>query len=405
MFDVNKIRNDFPVFKNSKTIYLDNAATTYKPQTVIDAVTTYLAKETSNSGRGDYQDAYLVDQRVHETRDLVAKFINAKHSEEIIFTQGTTMSLNMVAQSYALNVLEAGDEILLSLAEHASNTLPWFEVAKKTGAIVKFMPLTDEGRISVDIVKEYMTTATKIVAVTHISNVLGYINDIKAIAKVVHDYGAVIVVDGAQSVPHLKIDVQALNIDFLAFSGHKMLAPTGIGVLYGKKALLNQMDPYQTGGGMNASYDGDGKAQYFDVPLKFEAGTLNIEAIYGLYAAIKYLMKLGMENIAKHEKDLRDYAVKKMLTMPHITLYNKTAETGIITFNVHNVYSQDIATYLNSKSIAVRSGQHCAKMLKNHIEELGTVRASIYLYTTKEDVDAFLKAVATAEDYLDAYFE
>lgn len=404
MYDVYKIREDFPVFKNNKTIYLDNAATTYKPQCVIDAVTLYLSKETSNSGRGDYQDAYLVDVKVDKTRKLVQEFINARYEEEVIFTQGTTMSLNMVAISYGMKVLKKGDEILLSVAEHASNTLPWFEVAAKMGAIVKFMPLAENGTICVDIVKSHLTKNTKIVAIGHISNVLGYVNDIKKIAKVVHENGAIIVVDGAQSVPHLKTDVQEADIDFLAFSGHKMLAPTGIGVLYGKKELLDMMDPYLVGGGMNASFDTKGHVEVFKTPRKFEAGTLNIEAIYGLHAAITYLNKLGILNIAKHELELRTYAVNALKKMDHIILYNEDATTGIITFNVKGVYAQDIATYFNSKKIAVRSGQHCAKNLKEHLDVMGTVRASIYLYTTKEEIDAFLEAAKTAEDYLDAYF-
>lgn len=404
MFDVNKIRKDFPVLQTSQTIYLDNAATTYKPQQVIDAVATYLTKETSNSGRGDYDDAYLVDKRVDETRKLVHKFIKSKEVSEIIFTQGTTMSLNMVAASYGGKVLKPGDEVLLSVAEHASNTLPWFEVAKKTGAIIKFMPLSDEGLITPEIVKENLTPKTKIVAVTHISNVLGYVNDIKRIARVVHDHGAIIVVDGAQSAPHLPIDVVDLDLDFLAFSGHKMLAPTGIGVLYGKKHLLEIMDPYLTGGGMNLSYTRTGEIKFLKVPEKFEAGTLNIEAIYGLHAAITYLNHLGMENVAAHELELKKYAVSKLKMMDHIVLLNEDAPTGIITFNVKGVYAQDIATYFNSKHIAVRSGQHCAKMLKEHLHEIASVRASIYVYTTKADIDAFLAAAKNAEDYLDAYF-
>ncbi len=404
MYDVYKIRKDFPVFHNSKTIYLDNAATTYKPQSVIDSVTKYLSKETANSGRGDYHDAYVVDKRVDDTRLLVQKFLNAKEEDEIIFTHGTTMSLNLVAQSYGKKVLKPGDEILLSIAEHASNTLPWFDVAKVTGAKVVFMPLDDKGLITPEIVKKYLTPRTKIVAVTHISNVLGYINDIKSIAKVVHENGSIIVVDGAQSAPHLKIDVQDLDIDFFAFSGHKMLAPTGIGVLYGKKELLAVMDPFFSGGGMNASYTTDGKVDIFKAPRKFEAGTLNIEAIYGLHSAIIYLQKIGLENIAAHELTLKKYALNELRKLDHIIIYNEDAPTGIITFNVRGVHSQDAATYFSSKNIALRSGQHCAKLLKNHLHEMATVRASIYLYTTKEDIDAFINAAKTAEDFLDAYF-
>ena len=231
MYDVYKIRKDFPVFDNNKTIYLDNAATTYKPQVVIDAVTNYLSKETANSGRGDYQNAYLVDKRVDETRALIHKFINSKHVQEVVFTQGTTASLNMVAKCYGEKFLKEGDEILLSIAEHASNTLPWMQVAKKTGAKIVYMPLSEDGKVTPEIVEKYMTEHTKVVSVLHVSNVLGHVHGIKQIAKIVHDKGAIIVLDGAQSVPHMKVDVQDLDVDFLAFSGHKMLAPTGICVL------------------------------------------------------------------------------------------------------------------------------------------------------------------------------
>lgn len=404
MYNVYKVREDFPVFKNSNTIYLDNAATTYKPQSVINAVTHYLAKETANSGRGDYHDAYLVDKKLDDTRELIKNFINAEKPSEIIFTQGTTMSLNIVAFSFGRHYLHKGDEILLSIAEHASNTLPWFEIAKEVGAEVKLMPLSEEGYITPEIVKEHLTLRTKIVAVTHVSNVLGYVNDIKSIAEVVHANGSFIVVDGAQSVPHLKIDVQDLDIDFLAFSGHKMLAPTGIGVLYGKKALLDAMPPFLSGGGMNLSYTTDCDITFMKVPEKFEAGTLNIEAIYGLHAAIEYINELGIENIAKHEYELKQYALSKLKEIKHISVYNEDAPTGIITFNVKGVYAQDAATYFNSRNIAVRSGQHCAKLLKHYLNELVTVRASIYLYTTKEDIDAFIDAANHAEDFLDAYF-
>lgn len=405
MYDVKKIRAAFPVFTTSKTIYLDNAATTYKPQVVIDAVTTYLVNETSNSGRGDYHDAYLVDQKVLETRKLLQSFLSAKSSDEIIFTQGTTMSINLIAHSFAAKMLQKGDEILLSVAEHASNTLPWFEVAKQTGAVVKFMPLSEKGLITSNIVGKYITTKTKIVAIAHVSNVLGFVNDVKSISKIVHEHGAILVVDGAQSVPHLPVNVVDLDIDFLAFSGHKMLAPTGIGVLYGKEELLKRMTPFMQGGGMNASYDRHGNVEYFKIPLVFEAGTLNLEAIYGLNAAIKFLNQIGLENIANHERVLREYAISKLKEMPHVELYNETADTGIITFNIKGAFSQDIATYYNSKNIAVRSGQHCAKLLKGHLQEVGTIRVSIYLYTTKEEIDTFLKVTETAEDYLDAYFE
>ncbi len=405
MFDINKVRADFPLLKNSQTIYLDNAATTYKPQVVIDAVTKYFTFETANSGRGDYHDAYLVDQKVVDTRKLVATFLNTSEVDEIVFTHGATNSLNMVASSFGEKVLQPGDEIILSIAEHASNTLPWFEISKKTGAKVIFLPLEEDGSISPKTLNQYLNKRTKIVSLTHISNVLGVINDIKEIARIVHQNSdAFLVVDGAQSAPHLKIDVQDLDVDFFAFSGHKMLAPTGIGILYGKKYLLEMMGPYETGGGNNASYSNPTNIEYLKVPYRFEAGTLNLEAIYGLHAAITYLLNIGMENIASYEHELRNYAVNGLKKMKHIIVYNPHATTGIITFNVKGVFAQDAATYFNSKNIALRSGQHCAKMLKDHLLENATVRASLYFYTSKEDIDTFLKAAESAEDYLDAYF-
>lgn len=405
MFDINKVRADFPLLRNSKTVYLDNAATTYKPQVVIDAVTKYFTSETANSGRGDYHDAYLVDQKVIETRKLVATFLNARSAEEIVFTHGATNSLNMVASSFGEKVLKPGDEILLSLAEHASNTLPWFEISKKVGAKVIFVPLEEDGSISAKTLNQYLSKKTKIVSLTHISNVLGVVNDIKEIARIVHQNSAAyLVVDGAQSAPHLKIDVIDLDVDFFAFSGHKMLAPTGIGILYGKKELLEMMGPYETGGGNNASYSNPSNIEYCKVPFRFEAGTLNLEAIYGLHAAITYLLNLGMDNIAEYEHELREYTINGLRKMKHIIIYNPQATTGIITFNVKGVFAQDAATYFNSKNIALRSGQHCAKMLKEHLLENATVRASLYFYTSKEEIDIFLKACESAEDYLDAYF-
>lgn len=404
MFDIYNIREDFPIIKNNKAIYLDNAATTYRPQSVIDGINEYLTHETANSHRGDYDSAYLVDKKISETRLLVKEFINAKSVDEIVFTSGTTMSLNLVAQSYGLKFLKEGDEIILNDAEHASNTIPWLEVSRKTGAIIKYVELDEKGRVTSENVRKVMSEKTKIVALAHISNVLGYINDVKAISKVVHEYNAVLVVDGAQSVPHLKTDVQDLGVDFLAFSAHKMLGPSGIGVLYGKSELLAKMDPFHLGGGMNVTFDHTNNAKYFDAPVKFEAGTLSLESIYGFHAALLYLNKIGVENITKHEHELRSYAINQLKKIKHITLYNEDADVGIITFNVNGVFAQDAATFYNSRGIALRSGQHCAKNLKNFLNTPATIRASLYLYTSKEEIDAFIEASKQAEDFLDAYF-
>ncbi len=404
MINAHDIRKDFPIFKDNKTIYLDNAATTYKPQCVVDAVNKYLIHDTANAHRGDYDTAYRVDKIIDETRLLTKQFINAKSVNEIVFTNGTTMSLNMIAFGYAFKFLTSEDEIILTYAEHASNTIPWYEVSKRTGAKIKFIDLDKKGRVTAENLKKVITKKTKIVSLAHVTNVLGYINDIKSIAKVVHEYGAILVVDGAQSVPHMLVDVQALGIDFLAFSGHKMLGPTGIGILYGRLELLEKMDAFHGGGGMNATFAPDGSLQYFEPPLKFEAGTLNLESIYGFNAALKYINKLGIENIAKHELELRNYAVHELQKIPSVIIYNDCAETGIITFNVKDVFAQDAATYYNSQGIAVRSGQHCAKNLKHFLNTHATIRISIYIYNTKEEIDKFLEVTKNVENYLDAFF-
>lgn len=409
MLDVKQIRKDFPMFKNKvkmqkhDVIFLDNASTTFKPQQVVDACTYYLTKETSNSGRGDYDLMYSVDQTVLETRQNVAKFINAR-PDEIIFTTGTTESLNLVAFGWAKYHLKKGDEILISVAEHASNVLPWFELQKTIGCKVNFINLTKDGRITLENVKKAITKKTKIISLANVTNVLGYYLDMKPICELAHKHGIVVVCDGAQSVPHVKTDVSEMGVDFLAFSGHKMLGPTGIGVLFGKKELLEEMNPIQFGGGMNESFEMDGSFKLPEGAKKLEAGTINIDGIYGLNAAIKYIESIGIDNIRKHEIELKKYAIKKMRKIKDIVIYNETSETGIVSFNLKSVFAQDLATLLNSKGIAVRSGNHCAKILKNQIKDLVTVRASFYLYTSKEDIDALVEALKEGGNFLDAYF-
>lgn len=404
MYDANKIRLDFPMFKkHPDLVYLDNAATTFKPYVVIEAVDEYLNTLTSNAHRGDYDIAHAVDLRVEETRNTIAKFINSK-PEEVVFTSGTSMSLNLVAFGYGLTHLKEGNEILLTEAEHASNILPWVKVAKMTGAKIKYIPLTKEGRLTSENLAKTISKSTKIVSIAHVTNVLGYIADVKSLAKIVHDHGAIIVIDGAQSVPHLKTDVVDLDIDFLAFSGHKMLGPTGIGVLYGKYHLLEETEPLLTGGGMNSRFDNKGNVTYYRPPEKFEAGTLNLEGIFGLNAAIKYINSIGIENIREHEVMIRKYAISELKKLDNVTIYNENAEAGIITFNINGVFAQDAATYLNSRGISVRSGQHCAKNLLGFLGEYSTLRLSTYLYTTKEDIDKFVEACKKGGDFLDAYF-
>ena len=409
MIDPKQIRKDFPMYVNHikmqghDLVFLDNASTTFKPYSVLKAEEEYLTRFTSNTHRGDYDLCFANDSKVAEARHVVGQFIHAEDNE-IVLTSGTTMSINFIAQGYGAKFLKKGDEVLLTVAEHASNILPWYEISKKTGCKIKFIPLDKEGRLTPENVQKVISNKTKIVSVAQVTNVLGFVNNIKSIAKIAHENGAIIVCDGAQSVPHMKVDVKDLDVDFLAFSGHKLCGPTGIGVLYGKYELLEKMDPLLTGGGNNVKFDTDVSVKYLPAPAKFEAGTLNIQAIYGLVAAIKYLQEIGMENIEVLEKNLRNYAISRLKEIPDLVIYNENAEAGIITFNIKGVFAQDLATYLNSKGIACRSGQHCAKLLHHFIKELATVRMSMYFYTTKEDIDALVEALKNGGNFLDAYF-
>lgn len=410
MLDPYKIRNDFPMYRNKikmqgkDLVWLDNASTTFKPDCVLEAVSRYYTKETSNSHRGDYDLCFNMDMEVLNARRTVAKFINSKDTE-VVFTSGTTASINLVAFGYGVKYLTKNDKILLTQAEHASNVLPWYKVSEMTGCQVDFIPLDKDGRLTPENLEKALTPDVKLVCVAHVTNVLGYIAPIKELAAIAHKHGALIVVDGAQSVPHIKMDVKDSDIDFLSFSGHKMCGPTGIGALYGKFDLLSKMEPFMTGGGMNAKFDMCGDVNYLEPPLRFEAGTQNLEGIIGLHAAIDYLTSIGLDNIEKHEEELKKYCVEKLKATGKCTIYNEKSEGGIVTFNVNNVFAQDAATYLNSRGIACRSGQHCAKILIDFLGTIATIRASFYLYTTKEDIDALVDAVSTCEgDYLNAYF-
>ena len=409
MFDVYKIRKDFPMLSDDKIeqghklVYFDNAATTFKPYSVIKASDEYYLNETANAHRGDYDLAYKVDTKVDEVRDKVAKFINAK-KEEIVFTSGTSMSINLIAFGYGIKYLKEDDEILLTEAEHASNVLPWFKVKEVTGAKINYIPLEKDGRLTVANIKKAITKKTKIVAIAQITNVLAFKADIKEIAKVCHEYGALLMVDGAQSVPHMKVDVKDLDCDFLSFSGHKLCGPTGIGILYGKYDLLKKTDPFMSGGGNNARFDMCGNVAFLQPPEKFEAGTQNLAGIYGLGAAIDYLNNLGMDNIENYERELRKYAISKLKTLQNLIIYNENAEGSIITINVKDVFAQDEASFLNSKGICVRSGEHCAKILHEFLKTVATVRISFYFYNTKEEVDYLYETLKEGGNFLDAYF-
>lgn len=401
----NKIREQFPILKeevNGKpVVYLDSAATSQKPKAVIDAVSHYYETSNANVHRGVHTLGNLATDAYEGARDKVRAFINANEAAEIIFTRGTTTSLNLVAQSYGMMNVEEGDEIVISYMEHHSNIIPWQQVAKAKKATLKYIELTEDGEITLDAVKAQVTDKTKIVSVAYASNVLGTINPVKEIAEIAHAHGAIMVVDAAQAAPHLKIDVQNINCDFLAFSGHKMCAPTGIGVLYGKRALLDAMEPVEFGGEM-IDFVGLHDSTWKELPWKFEGGTPIIAGAVGLGAAIDYLEEIGLDNIARHEQELVAYAIERMQEIEGIELYgplDPARRAGLITFNLQEVHPHDLATVLDMNGIAIRAGHHCAQPLMKWLEQSATARASFYLYNTKEDIDQFVEGLKMAKEY------
>lgn len=382
-------REEFPML-NTNYIYLDNGATTWKPKCVVDKINEYYTKYTANAHRGDYDISLKVDNEYENARDLVKEFINAKTRQEIVFTSGTTNSLNMIVDGFFRNHLEPGDEVIITESEHASNILPWYRLAKELGIIVKHCPLDDNHYVTLNNLKSIVTPNTKVISLAMITNVIGDLRPIKAICEFAHQNNIFVVVDGAQSVPHIKTDVQDLDCDFLAFSGHKMCGPTGIGILYGKYELLNELEPINLGGGMNESFDSIEEVYLKPLPTRLEAGTPNIEGAIGLGAAIEYLSKIGLDNITNHEQTLRNYLVKELKQIPHITIINEESDSGIVAFNVDDIFAQDVAVYLNKYNICVRAGNHCAKILKNEVGVKNTVRVSIYIYNTKEEIDTLV---------------
>ena len=383
-------RDDFPMLKED-IIYFDNGATSLKPKCVIDKMTEYYEKYSANAHRGDYDISFKVDMEYENSRELVREFINAKSKEEIVFTSGTTESLNMIASGFFANLLDAGDEILITTSEHASNVLPWFRLAKDLGCIVNFIPLDENLHVTLDNVKRSVTPRTKVIAMAEITNVIGDIRPIKEITKFAHENDIFVVVDGAQSVPHLLTDVQKSDIDFLAFSGHKMLGPTGIGVLYGKKELLEHLEPINMGGGMNESFDTVDSVFLKGLPTRLEAGTPNIAGVIGLGEAIRYLNKIGMDKIHDREVHLWNYLIEKLLPINHIDIINLEADSGVVAFNVDGIFSQDVAYFLNKYNICVRAGSHCAKILKNATGVVNTLRISLYFYNTESEIDEFVE--------------
>ena len=386
-------REDFPLLKE-EIIYFDNSATSLKPKCVIDKMADYYTNYPANAHRGDYDLSYKVDQEYEETRELVKKFINAKYLEEIVFTSGTTESLNMIVNGFFEPLLEAGDEVLLTTSEHASNILPWFRLANKKGIKLNYIPLDNNYYVTIDNLKKVITPQTKVISIAGITNVIGDIRSVKEICKLAHENNVFVVLDGAQMVPHCKVDVKDLDVDFLAFSAHKMCGPTGVGVLYGKKELLEHLEPTLLGGGMNESFDNPSEIYLKELPTRLEAGTRNISGVIGFGEAIKYLEKIGMDNIHKREHDLRKYLIDKLLLLKHIDIINIESDSGIVTFNVSNIFSQDVAYYLNKYNICVRAGNHCAKILKSSVGVNNTVRVSIYFYNTYEEIDNLVELLS-----------
>ncbi len=410
MLDVHKIRKDFPMLEGHRMqgmplIYLDNAATTFKPQSVIDAVTHYYTDISVNAHRGDYELSYQVDTEYESARETVARFLHAD-KREIVFTSGASEALNLVAYGFGRKLLKPGDVVLSSEAEHASSILPWMKTCEETGAELTYIPLDEEGRLTADNFERCMDHHVKIVALAQVTNVLGYEMPVKEICEIAHRYGAKVIVDGAQSVPHMPVDVLEMDCDFLAFSAHKLCGPTGIGVLYGKYEYLDWMDPFLLGGGSNARFDMCGNIMLKQPPYKFESGTPAIEAVLGMKAAIQYIDSIGMEEIHAYERELHWYVVERMMKMDNLVVYNPYSDSGIITFNVKDVFAQDGASFFNANGIAVRSGQHCAKLLMDKLGTSATIRASLYFYNTKEEADIFLDVCskATLENCLDIFF-
>ncbi|TMW72464.1 cysteine desulfurase [Alteribacter natronophilus] len=405
--DVSAVRKQFPILdqevNGQPLVYLDSAATSQKPVQVIEALDDYYRRYNSNVHRGVHTLGTLATDGYEGAREKVRSFINASSTEEIIFTRGTTTAINLVAQSYGRDNVGPDDEIVITPMEHHSNIIPWQQLAKATGATLKYLELKPDGTIDMDKVEKTITDRTKIVAVMQVSNVLGTINPVKELAQTAHSHGAVMLVDGAQSTPHMRVDVRDLDCDFFAFSSHKMCGPTGFGVLYGKKALLEKMEPVEFGGEM-IDFVGLHESTWKELPWKFEGGTPIIAGAIGLGAAIDFLEDIGLEQIEKHEHDLAKYAIEQLSEVDGVTVYGPEQRAGIVTFNCDDVHPHDVATVLDADGIAVRAGHHCAQPLMKWLDVTATARASFYLYNTKDDVDTFVKGLIKTKEYFGDVF-
>lgn len=404
---MNTIKKDFPLLENENITYLDSGATTQKPIQVIKAVEEFYQKYNANPHRGAYSLSVEATEQYENTRTKIAKFINARHREEIIFSKNATESLNLIAYSYGMDNLKKDDEVVISIMEHHSNLVPWQKVTKKIGSKLNYMYINDEFELTDEEIENKITDKTKIVGITHVSNVLGTINNVKKIIKYAHKKGAIVIVDASQSIPHMKIDVQDLDADFLVFSGHKMLAPLGIGVLYGKKEILNKMSPFLMGGDM-IEYVYEQDTTFAPLPNKFEAGTQNVEGVIGLGSAIDYIENLGYDKIQEIEKEVLSYAREELSKLDFLDLYitpNENNHSSVISFNIKGIHPHDVASILDSEGVCVRSGNHCAQPLMRFLGIDSTCRASFYIYNTKEDVDKLVSALNKAYDMFKKYIK
>ena len=404
---MNNLKKDFPILENKNIAYLDSGATTQKPKQVIEAIKKFYETSNANPHRGAYGLSIEATEIYEGTRTKIAKFINAKHREEIIFSKNATESLNLIAYSYGMDNLKKDDEVVISIMEHHSNLVPWQKVTKVTNSKLKYMYINENYEISEEEIENKITDRTKIVGITHISNVLGTINNVKKIIEYAHKKGAIVIVDASQSIPHMKIDVQDLDADFLVFSGHKMLAPLGVGVLYGKKELLEKMTPFIMGGDM-IEYVYEQDTTFAELPNKFEAGTQNVEGVVGLGAAINYIESIGYDKIQEIEKEVVSYAKQELSKLDYLTLYmtsNENKHSSVISFNINGVHPHDVASILDSVGVCVRSGNHCAQPLMRFLGIDSTCRASFYLYNTKEDVDSLVNGLNKAYEMFKKYIK
>lgn len=401
MMDIDAIRKDFPVFsKQPNLVYLDSAASALKVKQAIEKVDSYYTSLGVNVHRGAYSLAYEATKLFEDARSTAADFIGA-NPDEIVFTRGATSSLNMVAHAYR-EILKPGDEVITSELEHHSSILPWMNICQKTGAKLIYIPLTKEGRITVEAFQSVLTEKTKIVAITHVSNVMGYLTPIEDIIKLAHRNNAIVILDAAQSIPHMPINVKTLDVDYLAFSGHKMFGPSGVGVLYGKKKLLDQLEPFEYGGEMVDEVS-QTHATWKEAPLRLEAGTPVIGGAIGLAEAMKYIQSIGYENIHHHTKELHLYTLDQLKKIEGVTVYNETAENPVIAFNIEGIHPHDVATMLDQYKVSVRAGHHCAQLVSQFLGVVSTLRASFHIYNNKSDCDTFIESVKAAKDFFTSF--